>query len=481
MRRPRRAIAAYAQPAGGTQSRSFHDVLTRVLWALILSPPLIALLALAALTLIHRPAPVHTGDALLDAYLQAVLGKSVEVNKPSEMAYTTTIWNYDIDYETLTGDDWLKLEDRFGDDPRFWLLCFAHRSGLYRWCGPGETGPANYVSQVANVELSPDFRYLEEARRRKATNLLLLQSLCWGYRSFWREEAIDSLKLKRPARYASQKDLLTFESRITAEIDSRHGQTARKLLSELKQLTPQSAIPVYIEACQEVLRGNPAHARALIREENQLAMQHGIDNEYQYLSFADQYLALSGADGLAASWLPSTASGFAPTIFQSQLKPAVQALVNAAAASHDAAMLEELHLMSCNIAREVGFDRYQTRLSADLAQMIISAVPQILSNAMTKDQSADLSKIQKIITDIKAERKNVLKQYQSIGLALTQPSFPQEVALTFAGEQHWAIAVLQANAQCAKHNQAYRAKMAELYSKLERFDYMTLSWRKDAP
>ena len=49
----------------------------RVTLALLVLPPLIALALLAYATLLHQPRPVHTGDALLDAYLQALVDTGV--------------------------------------------------------------------------------------------------------------------------------------------------------------------------------------------------------------------------------------------------------------------------------------------------------------------------------------------------------------------------------------------------------------------
>lgn len=220
--------------------------------------PLLALLALALVTLGMPQRQVHTGDALLDAYLQALVDRDL-VTKP-DAQWLTGAWTADgsASYRNdLPEAVWAGLEQRFGGSADFWLLCYACRMHN-----------SQYRSPAAGVVLWKNVAYLEQARERGVADWRVYYWLARRYSEAWAEEAASALDVPPPAQNSPLRENVAYARQCSAWIEQHHGPARREVLSALAQSGAQEAPAQYELAYYAFARGADDAARRFMRAGN---------------------------------------------------------------------------------------------------------------------------------------------------------------------------------------------------------------------
>ncbi len=474
MRRPRPVTATAApQTAGpsrdGARLQRFHAAITRGLWALVLCPPLLACLALAVLALAHRPQPVHTGDALLDAYLQAVVDNDsvlVGFYSPKE-------------HFSLPETAWLKLEAMFKRDPRFWLLCYR-----YRDADLVESAPA--VNPVAGVSMGYSrVRYLEAARANHAAQLRHYLILLWQYRSAWRDEADTAGRLLVLTRKSTPAERAAYNHAVRNEIDLRHQAVEQQLLAEMTASAPEHPLPKYVAAMTEAERGNYALARRLLAEGNRLAQARRRDGTLGRDALANPFPGDAGMDKILLR-------GIRQDLLDSALSPVARSFTDAssllaehAATTHDPSLLQELHLFGCYAGIAFGYQILTTPQSQYILKDVEQQAFLAHHGQLTPAQTANLADLAAAVGQVRTIQKHAYSPASRPPSHLPDPGTLQwrvlQVIDRASGNHHIAVLNELDTDQMLQTRTAFVSKMDEQCSKLLRFDYTTLDWRADAP
>jgi hypothetical protein len=373
-----------------------HNQVWVTLWCLITTPPLVLLLVLTWFTLTHQPQRVNTGDALLDAYLQAAVDNNVIID-------VARCWN---DYgETshrysLPAEQWQDLEQRFGGDPRYWMLrCYY------------ETQQDSYTSQIAGVDIDSRLHCLEQARERGHADWMILFRLVQAYEQAWSIQASDKLRAVAPApgSKATQKQKFAYRHKLRQEVDHRHGLALQQLLTELKNCGNDQALVHYMLARIECERGNYAGAISELRAGNAAPRRDsGTGYPYNVLrQTAAQGLPLAG-DRLLAGCLERW---YYDCDAQSYLdyvgyKDAVRILSSQAAGKHDLVALRVLHSFSCRFGSLRGAPLIQAMVGTVMESIVRKAIPQSNQHSTPQSQQA-LAEAQRLHSEL-------LKEYKSI-------------------------------------------------------------------
>ena len=445
-----------------TRGERLHDAITRAIWRLILAPPLLACLALALIALLHRPRPVHTGDALLDAYLQAVVDHDAAIHR----------FKADPDAQALPEWEWLKLESRFGDDPRFWWLCYYFRSPWADWA-------KGYQSPIAGAKLkTTGCQYLEEARARGAVRLPHLLAILSEYRDAWTEEARQNGRLPTLPRYPSDADMPAYVSAVRKEIDSRHGAVEQRLLAEVAASAPGHPLTKYVLAMVEAERGHSQRALTLLREGNRLAKELRSAGSTTRNVMDDPFPPRPGSDELLQgklmwAFVEGCMSGIAVSLRQDAC-----IMLQSAATEHDPHALQELYLAGLHMRASASYRFEPTYRGTTICVLACRNAKQAYGKRVSAGQSKALADLDALIGSAKTELRSRLVQFRPPGRP--QSAVPWWVwdAVDRASGGRWqAIAEMRRYAKARLSDAAFRVKMDALYAKLLRFDYVTLSWR----
>jgi hypothetical protein len=378
----------------------------RAVLALLIVPPLIALGLLAWATLSHRPRPVRTGDALLDAYLQALVDSGVASGSESFSPLENSA--------ALPGAVWRDWEQRFGADPRFWMLCYYMRpSGTQR-----EAGDTTYNGW--------DIEYLRTARERGSTDWIALLNLLHLEYSGWREAARAGLGLRVPDRSATPAERQRFAARLWAEVQRVHGPQFEQLQAELRAAGAGQAQAHYYLAQLAADGGDIPGALGEINAGN------AAPNNDVYIGFPfDALLTTSGqGQALAGDTMYSAVLHIASIPVSipnsSGFKHMVRELAAWAAQRGDLAALQALHRCCCRCGSSAGADRMQATLAAGADGNVLKAI-QDLTPATDTTRLRALSAAQ-------VQRGQIRSALYAIGpSAQSLPAIPSGLSMVLEG------------------------------------------------
>lgn len=309
-----------------------HARIWVTLWCVIALPPLALLLALLWATFMHRPQPVNTGDALLDAYLQAAVDENLLLRS---MRYGDI-----LRWESLSERQWQSVEQRFGEDPRYWMLRYYV-----------DAQADAYLSPIAQVQLDSPVRYLEQARDRGCADWKILYALAQAYHEAWWNEAIGQLgnSASRPGVKATSQQRYEYLHKVRMEVDRRHGKVLDPLLAQLAACGGDQAQVRYLLAQYKCERGDFPGALAELSTGNKL---HSNTNPVGFpldalRQAAAQGLLLAG-DSILNGYLIRLDDYSALPFIRS--KDMVRVLAEWASDRGEIAAIHELHTYGCRFS-----------------------------------------------------------------------------------------------------------------------------------
>ncbi len=337
-------------------------------WLLLLAPPVLAWLTLAVLTLTHTPRQVHTGDALLDTFAQAMVEHGWLLKQSR------------IDGPWLPEDEWRELEQRFGDDPRFWWLCYKLRS-----TGAEELYPDSYV-------------FLHEARHRGIANLPILLAL-YDENTKTVQHAINNDRRIPPLpNYpAPPRDMSTYLHGMRKVVDSSYTDQGDEILEELKAVAPSHPIVYYLQALLAGERLDYELSLLLLKQGNVFASNsHNTYLLIEQMSIQVSLPSASYSDQLCEPALRNFTNN-GSEIIAAQTQWDAEALAYDALRMHRLDIVDEIHKMGCYIGIVSGYRWGPAKLGLQACLHVQNETAQ--QTAMTADvlKATALSKLHKVL------------------------------------------------------------------------------------
>jgi hypothetical protein len=337
---------------------SSRKIVRLVLSFVLLLPPLAVFMLIALTALTHRQRPLRTGDALSDAYLQALVGSGAwDIMQDG---------NYSGTQGVIPEAQWRLWEQQFGQDPQFWLLCYHQRP----W---GE----EYVSRFAGVKTTGNTRFLEAARERGVADWRVLRWLAGGYTGKWNQEARDVLGLNQPKNKAPPREWLDFYAKTSVELLRRHGPQLRQISDELRRAGKDQAVAYYQLAMLEAECCDVKGALADIRAGN-AAAHNDMDLGPPYsllVREARQGRPLTG-DAVVSGMLASDYLSVALPNFL-RYKNMVRVLSAWAVQNGDLAALDALHEYCCRFGMAEGAASIQALVAVVNDGIVLDAIATI--------------------------------------------------------------------------------------------------------
>jgi hypothetical protein len=348
------------RPVSGTARR-----VTLVLLAL---PPLIALMLLAYATLWHQPRLVHTGDALLDVYLQALVDHGVVSSVESFSLFGKK--------DALPPALWRQWEQQYGKDPRFWMLCYYARPYDPAY---SKAPPAKYESDV---------NYLRTARARGAVDWIVLLTLLRDETSDWIETARKKLALANPGNYATQQERERYDARIWEEVTRVHGAELKSLQDELRRAGADQAQAHYYLAQIASERGDmPGGLSELVAGNAAPHNDSGLGLPFDALTAAARQGQMLAGDNAITGQM---ALGSHSIMFSSfiRYREMVRATAAWAVKRRDISALQVLHRCCCRYAVSDGAGSLQAQVAAGTEMTVTDAVQQFTYGDATVHRQA---------------------------------------------------------------------------------------------
>ncbi len=364
----------------------------RLIAVLVALPALCAYAWLAYATLTHRQLLVRTGDTLLDAYLQAVVDNDRVTNPGAFYAWNSQLIYSPGDTFQLPEQEWYSLEQRFGDDPRFWMLCYNLRRE-----------PSEYVSPVAGVEVYGRTKYLEQARQRGAVDWTVLSWLTLHYSNAWMRDAQKALCLSSPSLKSPPQAGFDYYCQLNTEITKRHGTVRQQLLGELLRAGADQAQTHYQLAKYAYDMGNPQGALRELAAGNAAPNNSaGIGAPFDALiKSASQNQTLAG-DRLLTGSLAQLWSAL-PQTDLTHMRRMSQYLAQVANERHDVAARRTVHLFNCRYGSADGAPTLQRMLAVITARGLWTTLEQAgpLTAAQKQEQSTTTALAARLLTAIR--------------------------------------------------------------------------------
>lgn len=393
-----------------------HTRVWVALWCVIALPPLALLSALLWVTLTHQPQPVHTGDALLDAYLQAAVDDNLLLRSMS--------YGYISRWDSLPEEQWQAIEGRFGDDPRYWML----RYFVAAW-------EDQYVSPVAGIQLDSPVRNLELARERGCADWKILYELTLVYHDAWWSEVAGQLmsSTSRPGAKATSQQRYEYLHRIRMEVDSRHGKVLDSLLAELAACGGDQAQVHYLLAQYNCERGDFAGAIAELSTGNKLQSNtNPVGFPLDALRQAAAQGELLARDSILNGYLVRLDDYSALPFIRS--KDMVRVLADWAADRGDISAIHELHTYGCRFS-----SAQNSTIMHSLAGLVqVAVATKALERARPQPspkQKQARTQAQKLRTQIVNEHKS-LNNSSPLGSLSTQQNIKQYVQDLAIGNEY---------------------------------------------
>ncbi len=426
-----------------------HTRVWIALWCLIALSPLSLLLVLLWVTLLHQPQPVNTGDALLDAYLQAAVDENLLLR---------SMRNGDLSrWHSLSEQKWQSIEQRFGDDPRYWMLRFNLDA-------EGEA----HLSPVAGVNVASKLRLLELARARGCANWTALLKLINSYENAWTEEAQERLGLTHisPSSKTPAGQRYEYRHQIRLEVDRRHGTVLKQLLIELSSAGADQALVHYLLAQIACERGDFPGAITELQAgntapKNECAIGYPLDNLRQAAAqsrpLADDHLLA----GYLARWNFVDASQ--ETI---RVKDTVRVLSEWAANHNDRQALHTIYGFGCRFSTVRNGSMLQSMVGLVMAGTARKAWEQVNPHP---DQH-----VQQAMADAKSLHTQLINSYKSLnasspltGITVTG-QVRQWLAGLACGEGYQGVtADIAWSAELIAEQQALTTHIADYFRQLE--------------
>jgi hypothetical protein len=331
-------------------------------------PTLAALGLLAYATLAHQPRPVHTGDALLDAYLQALADSDADLT-------TQTYWLVP-NKNTIPPANWKEWEQQYGKDPYFWMLYY------YGWlydCEYGKVPPSPNTSEV---------NFLQEARARGAADWVVLLTLLRHEASDWNVSARKTLVLASPGNNATQAERERFDALIWTEVTRVHGTELAQLIDELRQAGADQAQAHYYLAQIASERGDMSGALQELAAGNAAPKNDaGLGLPFDALTAAARQGQPLAGDSVIAGQLTLAYDSFAFHNFR-HFKQMVRSMSAWAVRQRDISALQVLHRCCCRYAVSEGAGLLQAEVAAGTETTVLDAVQQLTYSTATVRRQA---------------------------------------------------------------------------------------------
>ncbi|MBN2081261.1 hypothetical protein JW859_03540 [bacterium] len=422
-------------------------------WISLVAMPLLTWLVLAGQTVTYRsPAPA-TSDPLMSKFMARIV---LEITRPHR--------DYDyIEEHALPAAELASWAGEFGDDPRYWMLC-------YYFCdGPPEgTQPGSVIT-----DRHSRVYYLEEARRRGVADAQVLMELFRQYEWAWRYEADNATR----AWLTPGADRRESNRLIWQYVDEQHGAEYAALLADVLAGAGDHSWPYYEAALVESERGELAAAWELLVQGNAAPLNRallGFPYNAIYRQFWD---GQPSEDRITAGIVCESGMGL-PLSDYIRYKEMVKRLVEDARAREDLAALSVLNTFACRFGAMENAVPIQALVGKVMIDYAHDAAEQNWPVQHSAAQRLALSQLDqksgRVSMAVRQLNANWPMQLYGPGGPLDLLKHP-EVAL--GGDLGLRVVWYE-----TFHDQAFQelslmgAQIASDFAEIGRFDYATLSW-----
>ncbi|GEM_PF-2307429 len=432
----------------------------RGVWLALIVAPVLAWCALLVTVYTAVPPSASTGDPLLDRLLGTIAASK------SDPALSP--WGMPTDARGICEGVLAEWEVEFGDDPRYWMLCYHF----------ARCSTEGYSSEWAEVDLDPRARYLEEARRRGAVDGAVLLRLLRACDRAWRE-ATNQYVAVTPPQHRDETKAPYLQARRAA-VDQYRGTEYKLLLSELFAAAPDEALPYYYAAMYETERGNYDAAVDKLRQGNAAPRNTSLTG----FPFDELWGGMRAGrplnDKLVSGRLCEHSLMLALPDFI-MVKDTAKLLIAEAIERQDLAALDELHTFGC---------RFGSAEGTTLIQALLGCVLIVLPLQAVKDQWPEPLSVEarKALDELEAKKDRLRAKLRAIGSPSTlylagqlppRQYWPLYAESLLTGSGSFSLIYLEKlHDDTLLEQQAFGGRIQQLVDEIETFDYTTLSWEQ---
>jgi hypothetical protein len=428
-----------------------------MLWALLLPLALILAVAVefafAGRSMLGVPRQYHTGDPLIDAYIQAKVEGCLQGKQDDVL---------------LTPRKWEELEARFGGTARFALLCYTGRRQMSICYSQRPPAP---------MPKNEPPSYIYDAYKRGQYDLPLLITLYEQLeQDWWRELPPSSFGPTRTNFSMSEQDVAWQQQRRA--VSRQHSAEELELLAKMQSAAPDEALPHYMQAIQASVKGDDRAARQALELGN-AAPHCSVPAGPAFdplIAAARQGQALGGDLAVVGVLQCDNTTLFG--VFD--LFHSFRLLASQAARTHDLALLSALNQACYRLGS--ADNSMMTRISiydslAALPDIFTAANQANLSPAQRGslgEYKAKADQLPKLLSQWTGNTTQNLDSIMNAG-----KPFPYRIADRFTGGRASRIKAYRLMGQEFLDEQRFFDQQATpLLRDLQRFDFTTLSWRQ---
>jgi hypothetical protein len=468
----RTAEPAYPKPAPPVRFRS----LLRLCLALT-GIPLLSLCALLVAASLYQPAPVNTGDLLLDrlfADFDQRGGMPWGSKSLAQLHSQLDLDRYDTELRvslppaaTRSADILSEIKPAFVEDARYWLLLFDAQQ---------VTVPRAAAGELKARRLGDQVWFLEEARRRGVSSPALMTQLAYRYDSAWRESARGLLpKTVAPADPLARQWPQEAWAAEEAAFRTVAGAKLEPFLSELLATGANEAGAHYAAARLLCSAGDYERAHA------QLAAGNHCQDRIAFVMPRSR--ALWGGGPLPPETLAVEQLVFTPFVGRGlpDFLPLVKKLSLDAAERNDRKALQEIHAFGCRFATSGDPALIQQLVGLSLVVTPSTALKQFNPNSLSSEDWSALVALRNKVDLVKNECRSQMHLMEVMcPLAqLDQQQLPgrlgRDVLLLAGGDNYESALMLRFNIRLEKLEKGYiRQVQLPLWKEVEAIDYRHL-------
>jgi hypothetical protein len=418
-----------------------------LLYLLVLVPPLAMFVLLQTATALHRPRPIKTGDAILDAYLEASVdhGRLRNVADPVNNTYGN------MNPRPLPEFEWLAWEQCFGQDPRFYMFCYNLRNMGEGW----QTTQRRFVT-------SDGMQYLEQARERRITDWSVLLRYYKEIIIQWHKEASPYCKIQPPSSSAPVAEKVAYNQERMRQVDNLHGAEYHKLLVELAAAGADQAQVQYRLARIAADRGDQAETLRRLDAGNRAA--HNDDNAGAPFDELKHFVPRNRGERILRGYLVEREL-VVPVESSKPIKEFIDEQIMHSSGAERLPCLHRLYLMACDTGSIEGTELINCSIGISCVRKILKVYKEERPNTPPEVQR-DLAQAYNSLASIRRTLQRVSQQQNSrlmpppkysdtLLSVLVYPIKEEEQAFVFAEDwqrcdEQWLAAKQAADLEFAK-------------------------------
>ncbi|MBN2081260.1 hypothetical protein JW859_03535 [bacterium] len=450
---------ALRQPAATSVRRQLR--FSNAAWITLATVPVLAWLVLATQTMTYRsPAPV-TSDPLFNRFMERISRHIAFIQSDATNYY---YYGAGIPAYELAG--W---EKEFGNDPRFWQLCYYFANEL----------PEEYVTELPGSGYDAEVHYLEEARRRGIADPLIMIELYTQVENAVRQQAREALQ----SELTGVTDRIQINLAYWRYIDEHFAAEFAQLQDEVLAVAGDDSWPYYRFALVAFEHGDYDAAWELIAQGNRAPVSRLVLG-FPFTEIVGEFWAgRKPPDSFIGGVLCERLITL-PLPNYIRFKEMVIRLAEDARAREDLAVLNELHVFCCRFGAVDNGSLIQAMVGRSMAQKVLDAAQNNWPEKHSAKQRQGFAKLQQKWVDISNTSRNISNQCTNANRMARYTGVQTSkvrLSLDLLGGSLWLIMDEYESLYDAFYIEysGMHTQIVPLFEEVAQFDYATLSWPEE--